>query len=268
MKLVCESCGSVNDATAIRVDGGRVVMTCGACGAESGVVAPGFGEQPDAPSGPEQPDASATAQEHPDAEAEPELEPDAAVEPELESAPETDTEAEPPADEGSPPVKCPRCFHRQHATDFCHRCGLDLALPVDPSAWDEIPEDAQEMHARAVEMWVRLEQAPDDANQHEAFLAHCTTHRLLTWAIRRYRDYLADHPGAQHMTSYRDQAVRKLETVALTILQSDRWSQDVARKAALARTILLIIAILLLIGGLVLVVVVFKETGSLAPTSF
>jgi hypothetical protein len=230
MKLLCEHCGSTNDATAVRVAGDRVWMTCGRCGTETTVVA-------------------------------------AAVEPPRAGGEPPPRGEDAPAPPGA--VKCPRCFHRQDLVEHCHRCGLDLSRPrVDATDWDDVQDVPQETLARATEMWEALRRDPQDASRHEAFVAHCTEKRLLTWAVRRYREYLADHPGVTAMEEHRDRAARKLETVALTLMASDRWSEDVARRARVLRRVLLLVAALLLVAGLVLLVVVFKRTGSLSPPAF
>lgn len=221
MKMLCEQCGEIFETSAIRVEGGAVVVTCALCGFQHR----GASEEADSP--------------------------------------EEDVPEEPPEEPGAtelPPVKCPKCFHRQHATDYCTRCGLDFSLAEAlGSAWEPDPEGREEDYARALALWSTVELTPGDETAHTAFFEHCRQTALVDLAARRYLERRADHPEERLTAEYRARAVDQMEKVALAMLSRDSWSADLKRRVRTAKGILIVLAVILLVAGLVFLILMWGQ---------
>lgn len=269
MQIVCESCGATGAAASVEVVDGAVQLRCASCGHLNVLRSDGSAPAPDAtegetgaaaaPAGP----LSSTPPGPGGADAEPappqDLPDDAFVEPSLEAPPSSTSD--PVVD--LPPVKCPKCGHRQHDDRACHRCGLVFAL-VDAGdrPWERL-EPHQELHApRARELWSGIEARPADASTHAAFVDHCRQHDLLGFAAMRYRHWMADHPDDALSRSYLDRVVRDAQALVQAMSVGD---DPFLAKARRMRNTMLVIVGVLCVVAMVWLVRTMASRGALVP---
>ncbi len=137
-----------------------------------------------------------------------------------------------------PPVKCPKCGHRQHDTESCHRCGLVFAM-VKPgfAPWDDYGELARPHLPQARTLWAAIEAAPGDDAAHEAFVAFCKRTGLLLFAAARYRWLLSDLPGHPVVDRHLAQVTRDATAMA-GVMRSQ--NDEFLAVASRARTVLMV----------------------------
>lgn len=258
MQVVCEACGHAGEAAAVEVKDGAVLVTCAACGVTNqlGGGAPAAAPSPDAP-----PSAaaapSATTGEAPAA-AHAAVVDDEAMLPEVEPLPASEAQAD------LPPVKCPKCGHRQHDDTSCHKCGLVFAN-VRPGhrPWEDWPAEKQPAIDRAGELWAAVEAAPGDAARHAAFVDWCRTEGVITWAAMRYRHWVSDHPDDALSHSYLERTVRDAQALAQAMtLSDDRFLQTTRR---IKTVMLVIVAVLCVVASVVLVRMVMARNAMSLP---
>lgn len=235
MKIVCEACGAVSEATLETVDG-TLRLRCGVCGhahtpgesrSESGL--PPESRDPGGP-GPAPPLATV----------------DVALEPLTE------------AGEALPPVKCPKCGHRQHDETACARCGLVFALVQDGRRpWEEFPPEQMPFVEEARRRWAAVEAEPGRVPAHVAFVDHCRAHDLLGFAAMRYRHRLADLPNDPIAREYLNRVVRD----AQARVQVESEPDDFARTAQRVRQGLLVVVFILCVIATVLILRLMRPTG-------
>jgi hypothetical protein len=198
MRIVCDKCGASAEAAKVEVVAGSVWVTCGTCGKSSELGATG----------------SHTA-------VEPVVSQQGGAEPvDLSKTPSKYTPRSfkvhsaafvgPPLPSRSvPPVKCPKCGHRQHNKESCHKCGLVFAnvRPGD-KPWERFAPEKMPAIRVAREIWARLEANPADAALHEEFLKHCRTSGVAEFAALRYRHWVSDHPDDELSVRSMEQAIK------------------------------------------------------------
>lgn len=254
MKFLCDSCGQMSGSGDVRVEAGQVAVVCQHCGTANPLA--GSGTAPDASASLAPVDGPEPAPQ----DAKPEPAPTA-----LEAA-QADSGSAAAAAASLPPVKCPKCFHRQLRSDYCGQCGLDLNLPgLDKSRWEPDPSGREQDYAEALNRWARIEADPPNRTHHDGFVDHCTQHALLDLCTRRYREYCADHPGSEPATHYLLMAVERMEKVAVAMLQGETWADDLKRRVTGVKRVMLALAVILLLLGMMLLALVWKQRGSLLP---
>lgn len=249
MKFECESCGQVAEAAGVGVEDGQVVMTCGQCGAINRPES----KQGDVPRSPA-----------PLREAE-----DVQTAAPFSTAP-AEGEPEPAADSPRPvhhqPIKCPKCFHTQLVRSNCARCGLDLKQSdLDKARWEPDPSGKEEAYARALELWAQIEISPGDRQQHERFVTHCTNHHLLDLCTRRYREWVSERPGEEPATEFLLLAVQRMEKVALAMMGTQAWAENLKDRVASVKRLLLFVSVVLVVLGLVLLFLIMKKKQEVLP---
>lgn len=199
MQIVCERCTTAGAAAASEVVDGQIRLRCGACGHWNALrVGPAVGAGPEAASEAFTVETAGEPAPRPDAAqlAVVELEP-------LEPASATS------APVALPPVKCPKCGHRQHDDVSCDKCGLTFALVADGRRpWEEYAPDQAPHIPEAARLWSEVTAAPRDAARHGRFVDFCRERGLLTFAAMRYRHHMADFPDDAVSQSYLDRVVR------------------------------------------------------------
>lgn len=220
MQIVCEKCGTTGAAAAVEIVGGNIVLRCATCGHGNTV----------------QTSIAATEQPPPVVLARPpELAPSSD---QTNPAPQRTAEAL-AAPANLPPIKCPKCGHRQYDEDSCEKCGLVYALVADGRRpWDEFPPE-QALHLpEARRLWSLVQATPDHLPNHATFVAFCRENGLLTFAASRYRHHLADFPDDAVSQSYLERVVRDATALVQT-LRPER--DDFTAQLARLKTVLLVV---------------------------
>ena len=251
MKFICDSCSQLTESDSVRVDGGEVILTCAICGAETHLEEQAGTEaatdDSSGESAQQRAEAALTA-------------PVAGTGSPMESAEPARTLGE------ELPLKCPKCFHRQHRRDHCERCGLDLTgKTLDPRLFEPSAEGNEVAHARALELWTAIEADPSDESRHETFLQHCTDNKLLELCVRRYRERLSDHPDEEPTDTYLAMVVGRMEKVALAMLEGDAWAKDLQGKVKRVKAVLIVVAVVLFILAVVILALVLKNRQDILP---
>lgn len=156
--------------------------------------------------------------------------------------------AERPVDPNVPPVKCPKCGHRQYDEHACHKCGLVFANVregVTPP-WERHDRAKRSKIDRASGLWDELMADPDDAARHAAFVDFCRKNAIADFAAMRYRHYVSDHPSDALARRYMEQSIHDAHAVAQALVSSasDKFSEGTKR----ARQITMVVVMLLLMG--------------------
>lgn len=245
MQLVCEQCGTVGPAAKVEVVAGAVHLTCGGCGAVAslGTIAPtATNPGPAAQIG--SPLAAGGTTGVPGAG---EVPPVALLELSLAPLAES-SEADAPAFAAGgvalAPVKCPKCGHRQHDEDACHRCGLVFARVADGRRpWEaDYTESQRQRLPEAARQFDRVEQRPDDAARHEAFVQWCRDADMMFFAAQRYAHLAADRPSDPVTTRYRQQVTSDLHAATMALVRSDTAAPDGSQKVRAALLAIVVVA--------------------------
>lgn len=246
MQIVCESCGHAGPAGAVRIDGDDIVVSCAECGADavlgtSPTRTPAAGPPPDG-----EPDAPRVV-DAPDPEADPGPPLRAA------DAPTATAHRQRATERALPPVKCPKCGHRQHDDHACHKCGLVFALAASGRRpWETPPQGKELAVQRADELWASVEARPEDGEVHAAFYEHCRSSGIASWAAMRYRHWLADHPDDPLAETFLERAIADAQAFAQAMTRGE--AERFARAANRARAALLaLVAVMLVIATVVIV---------------
>lgn len=251
VQLSCQRCTHIGNVQKHEVRQGIMHLWCSACGAGHVLLPTGSTALlPDEPAAPAQPPASAPT-------------PVAAAPAPAAVLNELELE---PVDEviDLPPVKCPKCAHRQHDTESCEKCGLVFAM-VRPGStpWESYAPSVEPFVPQAREMWAALESNPTDEAAHEAFLTWCRTKGLILFAVSRYRHRVADYPRDSVARRFLDRASNDAVAMVAT-MQSGRV--DFMEQAQNVRRWLLIVAAILATVAIIVVFkVAFAPTGSPLP---
>lgn len=233
--IVCEKCGQTGKAASVDVVEGAVFLRCGHCGHSSPIAA--------------QASPGVVGAEHPamTGEAASIALPDAPTESMRGPSDVLDVSLERVTPEARvrelPPVKCPKCGHRQHETESCNRCGLTFALVADGSRpWEDFPPE-QALHVpEARRLWQQVESAPDDIAAHSRFVEFCRDRGLITFAAMCYRHRLADVPDDAVSQSWLERVVRDATALAQAMRpQRDEFVDQLAR---LKQVLLVVVGIL------------------------
>jgi hypothetical protein len=162
-----------------------------------------------------------------------------------------------------PPVKCPKCGHRQHETESCHRCGLVFGL-VRPgfAPWDDYGELARPHQPRARELWKIVESFPASDEAHDTFVQHCRKTGLLLFAATRYRHFLADYPGHSLSEKWLAQVVRDATAMA-GVMRSQQ--DEFMAAAARAKTMMLVTVVSLTVLAMIALMWMMSRQQSLGP---
>lgn len=222
MQIVCEKCGQTGAAASIDVRAGVVFVRCGRCGAESALAGTPIASTS---SGPRPPVALVPT-------------PEPLRRTPLASAPLVDVElvaesggSAPIAEVVLPPIKCPKCGHRQNDPEACDRCGLVFANVRDGrKPWEEWPAEQRPYVSRAEALWNDVAQRPDDPAYHAAFVDYCRQHGLVALAATRYRHRLADHPGDAVSRSYLERIIRDAAAMAQAMSTPVQRSADAIKR--------------------------------------
>jgi hypothetical protein len=170
---------------------------------------------------------------------------------ELELEPVGPLSASPASTAELPPVKCPKCAHRQHETDACDKCGLVFAMvPPGTTPWETYPAAAEQFVPQARTLWEAVEARPADEERHETFVSFCRSKGLILFAVTRYRHRVADHPGDKVATRFLERASNDAVAMVST-LQSGRedfvqQAQNVRRWLVVGAAVLATIALILM----------------------
>jgi hypothetical protein len=162
-----------------------------------------------------------------------------------------------------PPVKCPKCGHRQHESESCHRCGLVFHL-VKPgfAPWDDYGELAKSHLPRARELWNAVELFPASDEAHDAFVQHCRKTGLLLFAATRYRHFLSDYPGHSLTEKWLAQVVRDATAMA-GVMRSQQ--DEFMAAAARAKTIMLVTVVSLTVLAMIALLWMMSKQQSMGP---
>ncbi len=252
MKFECESCGQLAEAASLGVEDGQVVVKCSQCGAINRPESKaGSGPHEAAPLA-EQREEVATGSVSTSAEP-------------VEEEPESHSQPGPVRihhDE----IKCPKCFHTQLVRSNCARCGLDLSQSdLDKARWEPDPSGKEEAYARALELWAQIEISPGERQQHERFVSHCTNHHLLDLCTRRYREWISERPGDEPATEFMMVAVQRMEKVALAMMGTQAWAENLKDRVASVRRLLLFVSVVLVVLGLALLFLIMKKKQEVLP---
>lgn len=181
MKIVCDSCGASGPAAKVNAREGHVFATCANCGVEASL---GGNESE-------------------------------------ESAPVPAPLASRPIEEGLPPVKCPKCAHRQDDEYACHKCGLVFGLIEEGKhPWEDVEPLKRSAVRAASELWDAVLASPADRGRHEAFVLYAAEHAISAWAATRYRHYLADYPSDEIAQEFSARTVANAQAVVSVMTPS------------------------------------------------
>lgn len=252
MQVVCEACGHAGEAAAVEVKDGAVLVTCASCGVTNQLGGAPAATAPRAATA-EAGDVATDAQAVADA-----LPVDEAMLPEVEPVPVVGDAVD------LPPVKCPKCGHRQYDDSACHKCGLVFAN-VRPGhrPWDDWPAAKQPAIDRAGELWAAVEAAPGDAARHAAFVDWCRTEGVITWAAMRYRHWVSDHPDDALSHSYLERTVRDAQALAQAMAPADDGFLQTTRR--IKTVMLLVVAALCVVASIVLVKMIVARNAMSVP---
>jgi hypothetical protein len=287
VKIVCERCGRTVPLADLRIEADGAVLTCSECGFENRLAAgPAAAANGDASAGSTPADGPPAMADDGTAER--------AREPLAREAPPAPDDGDQPVhpdpgdtaanggvapDEPRPAtsvealaeteqIKCPKCFRWQPVGENCVACGLDLTrTDLSPSQWDQIPEGKEAEWEAAERLWSAVEAHPDDRASHRAFLDYSGEHQLLEMAVRRYRSRLADEPDEAVTKEFGARAGKRLESLALALLPSDRQSSQLNRQVQRLRIVLILLAAALLIAGLILLAIALRKQAAMAPSA-
>ena len=236
MRIACSACDHPLDAAGLVLEGSALVGVCSQCAAPFRLVIGGHAHGADPPGDPprdgshtsertqETPppeDATATGsvdrqpREPAGSEAE-----GAAVSREAEAPQPPVLAPRAPVAEARvlPPVKCPKCGHRQQRSDTCERCGLVFARVVKgQEPWEIPPAGKEAAWARAQSLWEAVLASPREIPVHDAFVAWVLQHGLIELGVRKYRHALADEVEADTMQPYLDRLVQQAQAQALAL---------------------------------------------------
>lgn len=259
LQLSCQRCTHTGNVTKHEVRQGIMHLWCPACGAGHVLLPTGTTAL--------LPDEAAAPARAPLAAAAPTVQPlPIAQAPALAVAPVLDQlELEPIDEVGElPPVKCPKCAHRQHDTEACEKCGLVFAmLRPGTTPWENYPPSVQPFVPRARQMWAELEASPADESAHDAFLTFCRSKGLILFAVTRYRHRVADHPRDAVAKRFLERASNDAVAMVAT-MQSGRV--DFMEQAHNVRRWMLVVAAILATIAVILVIkVAIAPTGSPLP---
>jgi hypothetical protein len=247
LKLTCDRCGAVSGPEALRIGPDSVMFACGRCGAEVALgapaaVPPAGGEGPvvEPPVTAKAPGAAA-----PDSAAAGVAPPGAALD---------------VAD--LPPVKCPKCGHRQYDDEACHKCGLVFKNAERRRPWEEIPLEKRASVARVDTAWAKLMSGPRTTGEHDAFCEACLRAGVLDHGIRLYRLHLADHPDDAAAAAALAKLAAQAQAVIKALTQDGRAS--IQAQAARIKQFVVAVAVILCLGAMGILVKMWLYTRSLS----
>lgn len=165
-------------------------------------------------------------------------------------------------DPGLPPVKCPKCGHRQYDESACHKCGLMFSKVREgiTPPWERHDRTKRDKIAQAQRLWEAVVASPADAARHAAFVDFCRTNAIADHAARRYRHYVADHPSDALAQRYLQQTVQDAHAVAQALVSSA--SGDFSAGAKRVRHITMAFVILLLVALAVFAFRTFQQQAA------
>lgn len=151
-----------------------------------------------------------------------------------------------------PPIKCPKCAHRQFDDLSCARCGLVFSLvPEGEAPWERIPPHQVAAAQEAEDLWERVRTAPEDGEAHEAYLRFVEERGLLDLALQRYRHRVADHPDEELSRQSLQRLVDRATARAAAMLGvASANARRVERSGRLVYNLLLIVASAVLVYAL------------------
>ncbi|TVR02539.1 MAG: hypothetical protein EA398_07345 [Deltaproteobacteria bacterium] len=119
-----------------------------------------------------------------------------------------------------PPIKCPKCAHRQFDDESCARCGLVFALAPAPgeAPWEAVPLGKGEAVDEAERLWRAVEAEPESVERNDAFVRHVLEFDLLDMGLRRYRHHVSDHPDQEEPRRALERLVERATAVASAML--------------------------------------------------
>lgn len=138
-------------------------------------------------------------------------------------------------------VSCPKCGHRQSATEACDRCGVVFAR-FDP-ARAEAPSDEA-----AQALWGAVLAGWEDDAKHRGFIRYCTTMGLYAYAAQQYGNAKRDQ--AREARASRE--LGRLVLMAEQALLATKPAGGVSAVKKL-KTVLLVIALLFCAAALLIV---------------
>jgi len=159
-----------------------------------------------------------------------------------------------------PPVKCPKCAHRQYGKTSCDACGLIFALVKDGHRpWETYPPEQEADVARARAMWSRIEQDPGNESLHATFVSFCRERSLLLFAVTRYRHRVADDPDEPHTLAF----FERVKSDAKALAQASPVVQDAFLSSVRRIRGLLLVSVLILC--VIAIVVITKLVFNSGP---
>lgn len=250
LQLQCQRCGHLGPVTRFDVADGQMRLWCPACGAPHTLSQSGqplLDDSIGAPTGPSPAPAPAPA---PLASSAPSAPPPPVQIADIELEPFTPTPLparapSPPRE--LPPVKCPKCAHRQHDPDSCEKCGLVFALVRPGEApWEVFSPTAAPHVPEARRLWAAVEEQPSRESLHDSFHSFCRANGLTLFAISRYRHRLADFPDDPLAQQFFDRASRDAMAMVSALPSSNE--EFMAQANRFKQVLVAIAAILCLIA--------------------
>jgi hypothetical protein len=218
MQIVCQSCGKTGAAADVQVRGTSVFVVCGNCGSEAPLSPPDVAPAGGAADNVRTPSVGA-----------------------------------PSPNPDLPPVKCPKCGHRQHDDTACHQCGLVFALVADGSRpWERVPVGKQAAHERARALWDEVMADPRDEARHIALADHCRSSGMPEWSAMRYRHWIADHPDDELARRFLEKSVVDAQALARALAQGD--ADQFAARARRVRSVVVGILVAMIVIATIVVV--------------
>jgi hypothetical protein len=248
VQIVCERCSAAGPASNVRVEGSVILLTCGTCGHVNRLQ----GAAPD----------PVVENADPGTVVEADV-PEVAVAPAppADVAPAPEAPRTPPRD--LPPVKCPKCGHRQYENDSCDKCGLVFRLVRrGDRPWEKFTPEQSRHLPEARRLWAAVEALPDDAAAHARFVEHAKQNQLLTFAALQYRHRVADYPDEALTQDYLERVVRDATTMVQALGAAE---PGLGAQVARVRTGLLIVVGVLCAIAVALLLRIMAARGTMVP---
>ena len=234
MRIECESCGQLVDAT-VTPSASGVELTCNACGHLAILGAsPAAG-----------PPAGSRALKRQPALRKPEK-------------PSPNSKKPPPPlsiPSGEGAQRCPKCGWRQDNPVSCHKCGLSLSLArTGRRPWETVDPGKADLQKELERRWGVLKGNDFlEQSEHDAFIKYASSVNLLQQAASLYRFYAQDHPNTPGGELASVNLMRLVEMMnAMFILDSGRSLDSETIKHKVKRIKRAVYVVLLLLGILVL----------------
>lgn len=151
-----------------------------------------------------------------------------------------------------PPIKCPKCAHRQYDELACVRCGLVFSLvPEGETPWEQVPPHQAGAAREAEGLWAQVVAAPEDEEAHAAYLRFVEEQGLLDLALQRYRHRVADHPDEALSSQSLQRLIDRATARAAAMLGvASANARRVERSGRLVYNILLVVSSAVLVYAL------------------